>query len=396
MNLLSLFREAVTNILSAKLRSVLAILGVLVGTASVVALISSSQLATAHALAQFKSLGTNLVSLYLHDDLDSNVPSNQTAQFHLSNVRKLQSASQQIAFVAPYTLGYKAIYFYGKKLSGQVIGTTETFAIIAKTQLAAGRFVSYLDKRNAFCVLGATLASHLQTKSPQLLGKQLQVGNTFFTVIGILKPWEPNLFISADINNSIIIPLQASYFLNQHVHIDNILIRLHHRSDISTVKSKVLHVLHALLPKKKVMFNSPEQLIHLVGKERQTYTDLLVAIGCISLVVGGIGVMNIMLVSVIERRREIGIRMAVGARQSDILRMFLVESILLTLFGGILGILVGVFTSYVFAIFSHWVFYFYLTPVILGFVVSVIVGVLSGFYPALRASRLNPIETLSY
>lgn len=395
MNLLSLFREAVTNILSAKLRSILAILGVLVGTASVVALISSSQLATAHALAQFKSLGTNIVSLYLHDDSYSNMPSKQAAQFHLSNVRKLQRASQQIAFIAPYTLEYKAIYFHGKKLSGQVIGATETFGTIAKTQLAAGRFVSYLDKRSPFCVLGATLASHLKVKSPQLLRKQIQVGNTFFTIIGILKPWRPNLFISADINNSIIIPLQASYFLNRNVHIDNILIRLHHRSDILTVKSKILHVLHELLPKKKVMFNSPEQLIHLIGKERQTYTDLLVAIGCISLVVGGIGVMNIMLVSVIERRREIGIRMAVGARQSDILRMFLVESILLTLFGGILGILVGVFTSYLFAVFSHWVFYFYFTPVILGFVVSVIVGVLSGFYPALRASRLNPIETLS-
>ena len=133
----------------------------------------------------------------------------------------------------------------------------------------------------------------------------------------------------------------------------------------------------------------------MVAKQRATYTWLLVAIGSISLVVGGIGVMNIMLVSVVERRREIGIRMAIGARQIDVLRMFLIESIMLTLFGGFLGVVVGVLASYVLSVMTHWEFYLYWLPIILGFVVSVIVGILSGFYPAWRASRLDPIVCLA-
>jgi len=211
----------------------------------------------------------------------------------------------------------------------------------------------------------------------------------------ILKPWPHNLFISADINSSIIIPLETAYLLDKNTHIDNILVRLKHQPNITLAKTQIGSVMHDLLPSSKVSFNSPEQLINLIAKQRETYTMLLIAIGSISLAVGGIGVMNIMLVSVVERRREIGIRMAIGARQSDILRMFLIESVMLTIFGGFLGVVVGVLTSYVLSVFSHWQFYFYGAPVILGFAVSVLVGILSGFYPAWRASKLDPVQAMA-
>ena len=398
MQIISYFREAIINLFSAKLRSFLAILGVLVGTGSVVALISSSQLATAHALAQFKTLGTNLLSLYVRDASyggQSNAGGAVPKEFQLSNVPRLKKASSEIKSVAPYTLGFQSLYFSSVRLNGQIIGATEKFSDIAKLSIARGRFVSYLDKRDFYCVIGSKIADKIKAAGADPLGNQIRVGREIFTIIGILNPWPENLFISADLNRSIFIPLDTSYFLDKNTHIDNILIRLIPNPNISLAKKNISAFMKQLLPKKKIIFNSPAQIINLVAKQRATYTWLLIAIGSISLVVGGIGVMNIMLVSVVERRREIGIRMAIGARQMDILRMFLIESIMLTIFGGFLGVVFGVLTSYVLAVFTHWQFYFYGSPVILGFTVSVFVGIFSGFYPAWRASKSDPIQTLS-
>lgn len=394
MKILPYFKEAYVNLMSAKLRSFLAILGVLVGTGSVVALISSSQLATAHALAQFKTLGTNLLSIYIRD-ASYGQHNAQTKQFQLSDTPALAKASSEITLIAPYTIGFQSMYFGATDLNGQIVGATGEFADIAKVQVARGRFVSYLDNHNFFCVIGSKLADKIKKAAEDPLFNQIRVGKEMFTIIGVLKPWPQNMFISADMNNSIVIPLQAASFLDKNTHIDNILIRLVKRPNITLAKKQITAVMQQLLPKKKVVFNSPEQLIQLIAKQRQTSTWLLIAIGSISLIVGGIGVMNIMLVSVVERRREIGIRMAIGAREADILRMFLIESIMLTLFGGLLGVIVGISTSYILAVFAHWQFYFYGTPVILGFAVSVLIGILSGFYPAWRASKLDPIETLN-
>lgn len=390
---LSYIREAMINLFSAKLRSFLAILGVLVGTGSVVALISSSQLATAHALAQFKKLGTNLLSVYVHDQ-SFGQPNPAEKQFLLSDVPTLMKSSSQIAAIAPYTLGFQSMLFNTTAISGQIVGATESFADIAKVELASGRFVSYLDRHSFFCVIGAAVAKKIELLGRHPLHNQILVGNEFFTIIGVLKHWPENFFISADINNSLIIPLPTSYFLSKHTQIENILIRLAQHPNIALAKTQIMHAMHHILPKKKVVFNSPEQLIQLVGKQRETLSLLLIAIGSISLVVGGIGVMNIMLVSVIERKREIGVRVAIGARQFDILRMFLIESVILTIFGGLLGVMIGVLSSYIFVAVAHWQFHFYLSPVVLGFVVSVIVGICSGFYPAWDASRLDPVNTL--
>lgn len=394
MEWISLFREAISNLLSAKLRSFLAILGVLVGTGSVVALISSSQLATAHALAQFKSLGTNLISIYIRGE-ENNFQSASERSFTYDDAELLKSKVSQIKLIAPYTSDYQSIYFEGKNLNAQLLGATESFGKIAKTELASGRFISYLDKRAFYCVIGSGVAKKILMRGVNPMNNQIRVGSNMFTIIGVLKKWPENLFISANLNSSVIIPLQAAYILNPKAEISNVLVRLSKQPNVSQAKQEITDVVKKILPKKELVFNSPEQLIDLIAKQRQTMTWLLVAIGAISLVVGGIGVMNIMLVSVVERRREIGIRMAIGARQSDILSMFLVESVMLTVFGGFLGVIFGVLTSYILTVFTHWQFYFYFAPVTLGFAVSVFVGIISGFYPAWRASKLNPIQALA-
>lgn len=384
--------EAMTNLFTAKLRSFLAILGVLVGTASVVALISSSQLATAHALEQFKTLGTNLLAMSIQDD-----PTKTTAQkqqLSLSNMPEIMEASNQIIDAAPYINLYQSLNFKGKSFGGQILGATDALFRIAEIDISKGRAISILDKTNYYCVIGSKVAQTIKKMSINPLYKQIQVGNNFFTIVGIVKPWQPNLFIYADINNGIIIPLRTSYLINKDAQITDVLFRLISKPNIALVQQQLTKVLAEILPSKTPYFRNPEQIIQIVAKQRVTFTWLLAAIGGISLIVGGIGVMNIMLVSVVERRREIGIRMAIGARRSDILKMFLIESIVLTLFGGTLGIIFGVGASSILAIVTGWKFHFYILPPTLGFVVSVLVGMLSGLYPAMRASRLDPIQTL--
>lgn len=386
-------REAINNLFSAKLRSLLAILGVLVGTGSVVALISASQLATSHALAQFKTLGTNLLAMSL-----SNNPAlpktAQEAALTLDQVDEIVSSNPSIQRAAPYINSYQSMLFHGHRYDGSILAATEALADIAKIHIARGRFVSTLDRNAFYCVIGHKLAQQIRKQGYDPLYSQLQLGQQFFTIIGIAKPWSPNFFLYSNIDQGVIIPLQAAYNLNPKAEILEVLFRFRPTLSIQNVQTDLTTTLHRLLPSKLVQFRNPQQIIDIIGKQRQTFTWLLGAIGGISLLVGGIGVMNIMLVSVVERRREIGIRLAIGARQSDILKMFLIESIFLTVFGGMLGITLGILVSYFIAVLTKWAFTLYLLPPILGFAVSGLVGVISGFYPALRASRLDPIQTL--
>lgn len=393
MSLFLRFHEVIVNMLSAKLRSFLAILGVLVGTASVVALISSSQLGMAHALAQFESLGTNLLSLSLYNHQNT-VRTEQITQLTLSDMPILKKSSRQIVEIVPYTHVSRNSYYEGVDLRAEIIGVSNTFGVIAKVHMARGRFISFLDQNNLFCIIGSKIADKILKTGVDPMGKQIRVGNNFLTVIGVMKPWLMNVFVAADLNRSIIIPLKTSYFLDNHASIDHLLIRLIQKPNIVLAKKDITKTLQDLLPQKETFFMSPEQIIHAIAKSRETYNLLLIAIGSISLVVGGIGVMNIMLVSVVERRREIGVRMAMGARQLDILRLFLIESVLLTMFGGMVGVIIGVLTSFILAKFAGWQFHLYLLPIWLGLMVSILVGMISGFYPAWRASKLNPIETL--
>ena len=393
MDFITHIREALANLLVAKLTSLLAILGVLVGTGSVVALIASSQLATANALSQFKSLGTNLLALNIQNAMMSD-RSSQKQQFRLSDVPRLIHSSNQIVAAAPYVNSFDPVLVNGVKTNSQVIGATEALFEIAKIYIAEGRSISYLDKYNFYCVIGIKLAKKFYDRFVDPLGKQIKVGNVFFTVVGVAKKWQPNLFLFVNVDRGVIIPIKTIYLLEKRAEINNVLLRLIQNPNIKKTEAGIILMFKERFPNKKAQFRSPEQIIQLVENQRKTFTYLLGAIGGIALIVGGIGVMNIMLVSVVERRREIGIRMAIGARQRDILSMFLIESIMLTVFGGILGILLGVAVSYILAITTGWGFTLYLLPPILGFVVSVIVGILSGYYPALRASRLDPIQCL--
>lgn len=387
-------RQALSNILGAKLRSFLALLGILVGTASVVALIISGQLATEKALSQFKALGTDLLSVSLFEKTVStrDTPKDKIS---LSEWRQLKKVSKAIVEVAPYTTMYAPISFLGHKIEGSIIGGDESLAKVIKITLTQGHFVSYLDKYEKFCVIGRKVEEALRqyTQAP-LIGQQLWLGEHIYTIIGVAKKWRENAFFNEDVNRAVFVPVRGSSLVSSNADINNVILKLKPNTDIDLVTDKVKRFVERHSSNLNMFPRSARQIIKSMEAQGKIFTLLLGLIGGISLLVGGIGVMNVMLVSVVERKKEIGIRKAIGARARDIQQLFLIESVVLALIGGGLGVGVGLLVAYVISVINHWDFMFLLGPPLIGFIVSVGTGIFFGFYPARRAAKLDPIETL--
>lgn len=399
MKLTANIQEGLLNLFSSKLRSLLALLGILVGTASVVAMVSGGQLATNEAIKQFKTLGTDLLAVSISDASDDehkkiNISGAQD-NLSLSQAQNILTAHAQIIDVAPYSQIYNAIQFNAHEISGTVLGVTESFARIVHIEIEKGRFVSSLDGYGYFCVIGHEIYEQIKQASfLDPIGQQIQVGKSIFTIVGVAKTWPENSFVYANIDSAVMIPVLASSTLSKYASINNLILKLKPDADIEKVKTSVTNYMDQHLSSKRLFFRSAKELIVRMSKQSQILTVFLGLIGSISLIVGGIGVMNIMLVSVVERRREIGIRLAVGAKRSDIRSLFLIEAIMLSLVGGTLGVVIGIIIAFVIAWFQHWQFMLFLLPPFIGFTVSVATGIFFGFYPAFKASQLDPIEAL--
>ncbi|MFA5959627.1 MAG: ABC transporter permease [Tatlockia sp.] len=394
MNWLNHFKQAYVNLAAAKLRSFLAVLGILVGTAAVVALISCGQLATEKALQQFRALGTDLLAV-------SAYPKNQTktsateSQIGLDVWRKIPEHIPSVLQIAPYSTAYQPLSFAGTALHGAVIGADERLAKIIRITMAKGNFVSFVDSFEHFCVIGDGLARQLeQIHFADPIGQQLRIGQTLYTIIGIAAPWKENSFFNEDINQAVIIPLSGMALISKDSKINNAVLLLKSDSVIDEVIGEIKKIIGLQAPKLNVFTRSAKQIIASMESQGHIFTLLLAIIGGISLLVGGIGVMNVMLVSVSERKKEIGIRKAVGAKNKAIAALFLAESVMLSFLGGTLGVLLGLLFTWVIAYFSNWPFIVFFLPPLAGFAVSVATGVFFGFYPAMRAAKLEPMASL--
>lgn len=388
------FHESRVNLLAAKLRSLLALLGILIGTASVVAMVSGGQLAANETLKQFKTLGIDLLSVSI-SDADESGKGFATTSLSLSQAQQLQKTLPAIKDIAPYTQQYSHLQFKQVALNGGVLGVTSHFSSLIKMDLLAGRSISDLDQYAFYCVLGNGLYQQIKPHfSGNLIGQQIQIGKNLFTIIGIAKPWQENSFVFVNLDRSVLIPVLNSLLLNQYTTINNVLMRLTPQAKNAKVQADVEHFLQTALPNKKFYFRNAQELITHMEKQSAILTIFLGMIGGISLLVGGMGVMNIMLVSVIERRREIGIRLAIGATPANIRTLFLMEAVILALTGGGVGVFLGLLIAYLIAWFSHWEFTFFLLPPFIGFIVSAGIGIFFGLYPAHKASKLDPIQAL--
>lgn len=394
MQLKQHFNQAISNVVAAKLRSFLAILGILVGTASVVALVISGELATKKALDQFKALGTDLlsISLYEKDPSQNSSPANTLS---LKEWRTMENTIPGIIEGAPYTTMYDSLSYLGHKINGSIIGADQSLAHVIKIKLASGHFLSFVDQYEQYCVIGQKIEQQMKMlKFDSVIGQKIWIGSNIYTVIGVAKKWAENSFFNEDVNRSVIVPIRGSSLISSSAKINNGIFRLEKGVDIDKLTQGITSYINNHAPSLSLFPRSAKQIIKSMEQQGQIFTMLLGLIGGISLLVGGIGVMNVMLVSVVERRKEIGIRKAIGAKRRDIQKLFLIESIVLSLFGGLLGVGAGLGISYIISIFSGWQFAFYWTPPLVGFGVSFATGIFFGFYPALRAAKLDPIETL--
>lgn len=389
-------KEGLLNLYFSKLRSILALLGVLVGTASVVAMVLGGELATNEALKQFKSLGTDLFAVSINSSSDEKaISSGKSENLTLQQALDVVYADPDILKVAPYTQLFYPIHYHAMPLNGILLGVTNSFADIAQIKLLKGRFISIVDQYSFYCVIGRSVYDAMkQISFKEPLGQQLQIGKNIFIVVGVADSWPENSFLYANIDNSVLVPIMASTVISKYATINNIMMRLTKDADVSQVEAHVSNYIDSVVSGKQLSYRSATELIAKMRKQSDILTVFLGLIGSVSLIVGGIGVMNIMLVSVMERRREIGIRLAVGATRRDIGVLFLMEAVMLSLLGGVLGVMIGIIVAYIIALFWHWEFTLFPLPPLAGFSVSVAVGIFFGFYPAYLASRLDPIEAL--
>ena len=398
MTLSDHLRHALLNFMASKLRSCLAMLGILVGTAAVVALISSGKLATQTALAQFKAMGTDLLAVTVYQQTDAQ-PRHQAsggkAQISLALWRQFPTLIPAIIDIAPYSTAYQPISFDGYPMTGPIIGADNALARIMHIDLARGHFISFLESFERNCVIGDQLAQKLNRISfGDPIGKQLQIGQTLYSIVGVARPWKENSFFNEDVNQAVIIPIAGLALVSQASQINNAILLLNPNEPIDTVIESIKKTITKQAPKLSVFTRSAKQIIRGMENQGRIFTLLLSTIGGISLVVGGIGIMNVMLVAVSERKQEIGIRKALGATQQQIQALFLMEAVLLSIVGGALGIIIGLSATWVIAKMNHWPFILYSMPLLTGFAVSVAIGIFFGYYPARRAAKLDPVISL--
>lgn len=391
MALKSNVKEAVVSLYAAKQRSLLALIGIVIGIGSVIAMVSVGVIAKQQALQQFRELGTEYLTIKVRGSRSAS-----RQRIRLDAAVGLAERTASIAAAAPWSQGYGAVVHAGKKIAdSSVLGVTGSFTAINKLRLERGRTVSDLDYRRYHCVVGAEIAAALRRAGAErLLGESIRLKDRLCMIVGVLRTAPTGGMQSFEAGRSILIPFSTAQRMFPGRGIRQITARMTPEAHHTAAEEEVRRYFQRAAPGVRIRVNSAQRVIEQMQRQMQTFALLLAAIGSISLIVGGIGVMNVMLVSVTERRREIGIRRALGARRLDIQSQFLTESVVLSLIGGVFGILVGVGATWAFCRFSGWTFLVDPPAVAMGFAVACAVGIFFGLQPAIQASRLDPIEAL--
>ncbi len=383
-------KEAITCLKANRLRSFLALLGLLIGTASVVALITIGFLAKTAALDQFKNLGTQKLLVHMNSESVPDYNINSFNNLILTNKTNFFNANI-INSYHPLNNSFKIAYYQDIKLQSLQMGVTQSLFNSLKLKLASGRFISDHDKMRNFAVIGDEIVK--QTDGKVKIGNNIVIDNISYIIVGILEHWPVDPLFSHDINHSILLPITTAQYISDS-NINEIYFDVNEGISPTLAEKYLQSLLSKLLPGQTLQFTNAEQIIEQLEAQAQILTILLGTIGAISLLVGAIGVMNIMLVSIIERKTEIGIRMAIGATPYDIKIQFLAETICLAVIGGILGTCLGIIIPYVICYFSGWDFTLPISSIFLGLSISLGVGIISGYYPASKASKMLPVLCL--
>ncbi len=372
------------------MRTVLALVGVAVGIASVITMISLGDIAKAKSRAELESLGTDILAIAPSGDDGRGIA--------LSDAMQLAEEVPSIVAAAPRITSGRAVRYAGRRVGHVTLqGVTAAFADVNDLRLDRGRFISDFDDHRYFAVVGAEVARAMRRAGARrVVGEPIVAAGLPFTVAGVLRDAVDHYALSfhLDANRSVFIPITTARRLGDRPEVRLVIARtragVHHAAATRAVRSWF----RTRAPRLKLDVASAKELIEQVESQMRLMTLLLAAIGGISLVVGGIGVMNTMLVSVAERRREIGIRRAMGARRSDIRNQFLVESVLLCVTGGLLGVAAGSAFTWAICALTEWDFSLSAAAAASGIAVSSLAGIFFGLQPARHAARVDPIVAL--
>ncbi len=406
MNLLDLGEEIVFGVSSNKVRSGLTMLGIVIGIASVIAMLSIGQGAKQQIEANIRSIGSNLLLVMpgTQRGFGGSVSAGRGSAQTLTNddVAAIRKEVTNVTAVAPELPRRFQLSGHGKNTNTQVVGTSSAYMGVRNVSLENGSFFSdtQVASRSKVIVLGPTVRDDLFGAGSDPIGERIRVNTLDFTIIGITKAKGGSGFASQD--DMAFIPITSMQsFLSGGQYVSTISIQAKDQTSMTDVQQNVMALLmdrHHIPSPERADFSVLNQsdLVSAASSVTDTFTMLLASIAGISLLVGGIGIMNMMLTTVTERTREIGLRQAIGAEKKEIVLQFLGEATLLTLLGGLAGIFLGFALSKGISAAMQMPTFLSWTSVVLAVSVSVSIGLLFGFYPARRAARLNPIEALRY
>ncbi len=401
MKVLELVRLATGRLGTSRLRSVLTMLGVIIGVASVVALVGVGQGATAGITTQIESLGTNLLTVNPGSQFQglTRQRAGSADTLTIDDARQIADL-EGVAAVAPEVSTQALVIAGDENSTTSIIGTTADYASVRNMTVGQGAFLNDAAVENSLrvAVLGSTTASDLGLDSSDL-GTDISIGGLPFRLIGILESKGGSGPFSQD--DQVYVPLTSvqRHFVGGNS-VGSIAVSVSSRDGIDTAKARITALLRqrhgTTAATDDFSISDQSQLLDTFSSVTTILSLLLAGIASISLIVGGIGIMNIMLVSVRERTREIGIRKAIGARGRDILAQFLIEALTLSTIGGLIGIALGSLVSLLIGTVAGWGFQFSIVTVVVAVVFSLLVGVIFGVWPARQAARLDPITALRY
>jgi putative ABC transport system permease protein len=397
----SIIKVALRALLRNTMRSILTALGIIIGVGAVIAMVSIGNGAKSQVEAQVASLGQNVITVFSGSMSQGGMRGGwgSAPTLTVEDAEAIQREVTSIVGVSPEVRDRNQILANGLNWNTQVNGESPDYPDIRSWKIASGAMFSEQDVRSVakVAVIGKTVADQLFPNTDPV-GQTLRIRNIPFKILGVLDSKGFNLF-GQDQDDTVIVPYTSHMKrLSRRTNISSILIQASSADNIEKAQKEITDVLTQRRKGREPDFTVRNQveLAQTATATTETMTLLLAAIASVSLIVGGIGIMNIMLVSVTERTREIGIRLAIGAHGRDVLMQFLIEATILSTLGGLIGILLGIGSSQLVSWKYGWPVQVSTASVVIAFVFSAAVGMFFGFYPARKAAQLDPIDALRY